>query len=30
MSFQTSKAIGQFGGTVEDMLIKHGKKIMGT
>lgn len=24
---QTTKAIGQFGGTVEDLLIKHGKKI---
>lgn len=26
---QTSKAIEQFGAVVEDMLIKHGKKIIG-
>lgn len=26
---QTVKAIEQFGGVIEEMLIKHGKKIIG-
>ena len=27
--FQTVKAIEQFGAVVEDLLMKHGKKIIG-
>lgn len=28
-AFQTVKAIEQFGGVIEELLIKHGKKIIG-
>ena len=27
--FQTTQAVSEFGATVESLLIKHGKKIIG-